>query len=99
MHDEIVRHSLDGIVSDDNLIQTRNRLIEFLETQMREEGCVPLLDIDPQFTLDYDAETETYKFQLSVYGAKTEEDTWLISGIMSGKKIPKHSQNHKLNQS
>lgn len=91
MHDEIIRYSLDGKIKDDNIVQAKERMVEFLENQMREFGCVPSIDLDPQFTLDYRPESESYDFALTVYGIFVgEEQAWRHSGVTSGKQILRH---------
>lgn len=91
MHDEISKFSLDGEINDtSNIVQQKERLVNFLETQMRDEGCVPALDLEPQFTLDYNRESETYNFTLSVYGIEIgKEEVWQTAGVMGGKMIMK----------
>lgn len=92
MHDEIIKFSLDGEIADTNIVQQRERLIEFVENCMREEGAVPVLDLDPQFTLDYDSATEVYKFYLTVYGVYLgKEEAWQVSGTTSGTKTKKYT--------
>jgi len=96
MHDEIKRFSLDGEISESNLVAAKERLVTFLESQMRDSGCVPALDLEPQFTLDYDAEREVHNFILSVYGIHVGRERacqasssaeQAIAGIMAGKTI------------
>lgn len=90
MHDDIKRFHISGTTSDRNLIAEKERLSRFLETEMRGEGFVPVLDLDPQLTLDYDTKTETFAFTLSVWGSKVEKDkAWLVDGLMAGKMIMK----------
>ena len=62
MHDEIIRYHLDGTMSDGNIVEQRERLISSLEGTMRDMGAVPVLDLDPQFTLDYMPQAESYNF-------------------------------------
>jgi hypothetical protein len=91
MHDEIRKFSLEGDLGDSKVVQTRERLVEYVESLMRDYSYVPALDLEPQFTRDYDPETESFKFTLSVYGVKVEkEKAWQTGGIMSGKEIPKY---------
>ena len=87
MHDDIRKFFLTGEIPDNNIVQTRDRLVDFLENHMRDFDYVPALDLEPQFTLDYDSESETYRFQLTVYGVRVEEAVWDTAGIMSGKTI------------
>jgi hypothetical protein len=91
MHEDIKTFTLDGKIDDSNLVQGKDRLIEFVETQMRDLGAVPVLDLEPQFTLDYIPELERYDFKLTLYGITVgEEDAWQIGGMMNGKLIPRY---------
>ena len=100
MHDEILRYSLDGEITDSNLESHKTQLVEMLEMQMRDDGVVPSLDLDPGFTLDYDPERDVFKFELSVYGIYVgrEGDLWGTAGMTAGKKIMKHTPLTKLSQ-
>lgn len=100
MHDEIIRYSLEGEITDANLESHKTQLVEVVETQMREDGVVPSLDLDPGFTLDYDHESDTFKFVLSVYGIYVgkEGDLWGTAGVTSGKKIMKYTPLAKLRE-
>lgn len=88
MHDEIIRYSLEGTMTEINIVEQRERLIHNLENQMRDVGAVPVLDLDPQFTLDYEPESETYNFSLTVYGTWTEDASG-VSGVCEGKPVPR----------
>lgn len=89
MHDDIRKFSLEGEVSDRaNLVTHRDELVRCVEDMMREEGFAPALDLDPQFTLDYDPSKESYAFVLTVYGIEVGEDqAWQAAGMMCGKLI------------
>jgi len=89
MHDNIEKYSLDGIVADNNIVSAKETLIRSLESQMRDEGYAPVLDIDPQFTLDYRSEDGSYNFCLTIYGIYCQ-DAWNVAGVMSGKIIWKN---------
>lgn len=89
MHENIKKFFLDGIVGDDeNLVQSKEFLIKNLEDQMRDNGFVPVLDMDPQFTLSYNVEKDYYDFNLSIYGVKVgRQQSWDVAGIMNGKTL------------
>lgn len=96
MHEDIKTYTLDGEVDDKNLVETRERLILFMENMMREHGAVPVLDMDPQFTLDFKPDKELYEFKLTLYGVYVGKDeAWQIAGLMNGKAITKHIQKPK----
>lgn len=100
MHDDIERFSLDGEIDSSNLVEAKDRLVQFIEAQMRDNGFVPCLDIEPQFTRDYNAEKEIYNFQLSVYGIKVgRAKACETAGIMGGKAIMSSTQSPKSKQS
>lgn len=91
MHDEIIRYSLNGEITDDNIVKAKEELVFFVEGQMRDEGCVPSLDLEPQFTLDYNSEREVYNFVLTVYGIYVGgKEAWQETGVTTGKTIPKY---------
>ena len=88
MHDDIKRFSLDGEIDSSNLVEEKERLIQFLETQMRDSGFVPALDLEPQFTRNYVPAKESYSFELSCYGIHVGKvKAWELAGIMGGKTI------------
>lgn len=96
MHDEIQRFNLNGEMSDNNVVQQRERLVEFVESMMRDQGYVPALDLEPQFTLNFNEQNEQFIFALSVYGVPIEKSkTWQVGGILSGKEIPKYTPKNK----
>ncbi len=67
IHKSIKRFSLDGQIYDDSFIpRLKNEYINILNTQMKLQGYAPRIDIDPEFTLEYDG--RNYDFRLSVYG-------------------------------
>ena len=95
MHDEFIRYHMAGTITDGNLINRKAELVRFLETQMRDEGVAPNLDVDPQFTLDYDRETEGFNFELSVYGNYVGEKAWQVEGVTLGATISKSTSQTK----
>ena len=100
MHDEIIRYSLEGTIGDGNIVEQRARLIDSLEGQMRDMGAVPVLDLDPQFTLDYKPDSETYNFSLSVYGTYVGgTNSWQTAGVTSGTTISRYTPQSKLKES
>jgi hypothetical protein len=89
MHDDIKRYELTGTVTSDTFLSTRERLIKDVEDSMRDEGFVPVLDLPPQFTRDYNAEDQTFTFKLSAYGVYVGEEAWQVAGLMYGNRIEK----------
>lgn len=70
MHNrKLKKFSLDGEIADDAILP-RKRLYfqKLLETQMKDSGYVPVLDLDPQFYISYNKYKDTYDFVLHMFG-------------------------------
>lgn len=86
MHDDIKAFTVEGVINADKFIQTRDRLIHNIETDMREDGYAPVLDLTPQFTREYDAEHEVFNFKLTIYGVYVGKETaWQTAGLTNGR--------------
>jgi hypothetical protein len=101
MHEDIKTFSLNGEIDDSNLVETKERLVEALEDMIRDHGCVPVLDMDPQFTLNYIPDREIYEFVLTIYGVRIDEekDAWATVGMMNGKPIMRYIPKNKSKES
>lgn len=87
MHDNIKGFHLRGVVSEgEDLVKQKERLVNELEVQMRDNMHVPVLDLEPQFTREFDPKTDGFKFVLTIYGVK-EVDSWGMAGISNGKML------------
>ena len=96
MHDEIRKFYLEGELDEVKLVSTKERIVLHLENMMRDYGFVPSVDNEPQFTLDYKPEVSKFDFKLTVYGVKVEKErAWQISGMTSGKEIPRYTHQPK----
>jgi hypothetical protein len=68
MHKRIKRFELSGQITDDIFIpRMKIEYIRLLSDSMREDGYVPRLDIDSDWSLSYTG--NYYEFTLSVYGS------------------------------
>ena len=88
-HKPIKKFSLDGIIHDESAIyRLKNEYIRLLTTEMRLAGYVPRLDIDIDFTIDYNEIKQYFEFELSLYGTFTgrKQSEW-IQGIDGTKAI------------
>jgi hypothetical protein len=60
---------LEGIFKNDSeIISQKEIYYRLLDTHMRESGYVPVLDLDPQFNLEYNHEKDNYNFTYVVFG-------------------------------
>ena len=99
MHDEIKKFTLDGTLRETDIVKTKERLVNEVESVMRDYSYVPALDLEPQFTLDYSPADEGFTFFLTCYGVKVDkENAWLTGGIMGGKPIMKYTPKNKSKQ-
>ena len=95
MHDEIRRFNLTGLVTSERFISARENLIKDVEDSMRDEGFVPVLDLKPQFTRNYDPKTESFEFEVSVYGTYVGDESWHVSGMTNGTLVKRSTHPKK----
>lgn len=69
MHRPIHKFSFGGQLKDDAALpRLKNEYERLLIQAMRDGGCVPVLDLDTLWSTSYNGETETYEFEISMYG-------------------------------
>ena len=58
-----------GTIGDDaDIWRLKYEFIRLVEMDMRSAGYVPRIDINPDFTLDYNHEKDYFEFSISIYG-------------------------------
>lgn len=87
MHNDIKAFHLAGYLNDKNVDHTKDELLHALKDYMLLEGYVEVLDIDPQFSVDYDESKDRFNYQLTLYGIEGDST---CAGYMGGKKIMKY---------
>jgi hypothetical protein len=84
IHHKPVKHFfLDGKIHDDAAIgRLKIEYIRLVTAEMRLSGYVPRIDIDPDFTIEFNSTTEYFTFKLSMYGTYVgrRKSEW-ITGI------------------
>jgi hypothetical protein len=88
-HKPIKRFNLSGVIHDDSAIgRLKIEYIRLLVSEMKLTGYVPRLDIDPDFTVDYNEKKRYFEFELSVHAvhAGKRNSEW-IAGIDATKPI------------
>jgi len=96
-HKSIKKFNLDGIIHDESCIgRLREEYTRLLLAEMRLSGYVPRLDIDIDFTIDYNENKQYFEFEISIYGIYTgrKQSEW-ISGIDGTKAIPTQKNKSK----
>ena len=84
----IRRFVMTGEYTETKLISTRTTVRSFLTNMMKDDGFVPLLDVDPVWLSDYRG-GEKFNFSYTMQGVFVGKDkAWQIDGVMDGKLIP-----------
>jgi hypothetical protein len=80
-HKQIKKFTLDGQIHDDSVIaRLKTEYIRLVITEMKIAGYVPRLDIDPDFTISFNEQSEYFEFKLTVHGvyAGKKKSKWII---------------------
>ena len=101
MHKKIERFGFDGVIGDDtDFIRLRSQYEALIVDQMRSDGYVPVLDLGPMWSTRWDKKSESYAFDLTVYGVYVgKKKACNIEGMDgSGKLLPRSTVKAKLKQ-
>jgi hypothetical protein len=88
-HKPIKRFHLNGNIHDEaSLWRLKVEYQKLLDSEMILSGYVPRLDINQDFTVDYNYENKYFEFELSIYGVYVgkKKSEW-IAGIDETKVI------------
>lgn len=96
-HKSIKTFTVEGIIKDDAAIGRLRLEFERLQTlQMRDLGYVQRLDIDPNFTIQYNSIKEYFEFTLTTYGTYLgKRKAECIMGIDGTLLVPTHKSKLK----
>ena len=91
MNKKLKSFGMNGQIHDDAAIpRLRIEYQKLIETDMREQGYVPILDLDVQFSLSYDEPNDLYEFDIVVYGVYVgKKKAHLYEGFSGQSLIPK----------
>lgn len=91
MNKKLKSFGMQGQIHDDAAIpRLRIEYQKLIETDMREQGYVPILDLDVQFSLSYDEPNDLYEFDIVVYGVYVgRKRAHLYEGFSGQNLIPK----------
>lgn len=91
MHRKIKKFGMEGQFLDDSLAGSIKEINErTLDVQMRDMGYIRALDIDPFWTVEYNAQQDEWRFQMSMYGFYIgKRKAWQYEGSSQGKLIPR----------
>ena len=66
---KIHNFTITGTIGDDShFIKARETYERTIVQQMRDKGYVPMLDMNPQFTVNYVEQKNQYGFMLTMFG-------------------------------
>ena len=97
-HRPLKKFSLNGSIHDESAIgRLKIEYVRLLIVEMRLTGYVPRLDIDPDFTIDYNENKRYFEFELSMHGLYVgrKQSEW-IEGIDGTKVI--YTQKNRSNE-
>jgi hypothetical protein len=89
-HKPLKRFGLSGsIYSDSAIIRLKQEYINLLITEMKIMGYVPRIDIDFDFTMQYNKQKQYFEFELSIYGifVGKKKAEW-ITGVDGTRVVP-----------
>lgn len=91
MNKKLKSFGIQGQIHDDSAIpRLRIEHERLIMTDMRDQGYVPILDLDTQFHLEYDEEDNTYEFEMIVYGIFVgKRKSYLYEGFSGQNLIPR----------
>lgn len=91
MNKKLKSFGMNGQIHDDSAIpRLRKQYEHMIEEDMRTQGYVPILDLDIQFSLDYDENNDTYNFDIVLYGIYVgKKKSYLYEGFSGQNLIPK----------
>lgn len=89
MTNQIIRRfKLEGITTEKNLVRNQATFRKTVTDMMRDEGFVPVLELDPIFTRHW-LEGDKFEFSYTMQAVHIgKEKSWLTEGILAGKVIP-----------
>ena len=97
-HKPIKKFTLDGVINDESSIwRLKTEYLNLLISEMRLSGYVQRIDINPDFTLEYNEAKKYFEFELSIYGIYVgkRKSEW-IAGVDETKAI--YTQKSKSNE-
>lgn len=91
MNKKLKSFGMQGEIHDDAAIpRLRIEYQRLIESNMRDQGYVPILDLDVQFSLSYDEPNDLYEFDIVVYGVYVgKKKAYLYEGFSGQSLVPK----------
>ena len=83
---------------DSDMIRFRSQYERFVTQDMRGKGYIRVLDLDPNFSVEFNG--ETWVFLMTLYGVYVgKKKAWQFEGTTQGKLIPRITPQPTLSRS
>ena len=77
-------------LDDSDMVRIKHQYESMLTHQMRDKGYLRVLDIDTNFSVEFDG--STWMFLMTLYGTYVGKKTaWQLEAITQGKLIPRNT--------
>lgn len=88
-HRPLRKFSTSGEIADEKYIPSSRQNYERLLIQaMRDQGYIPVLDINTAWSTSYNMQLDKFEFQLSIHGVYAgTKKAWEYEGVIDGKFI------------
>ena len=89
-HKPLKRFGLEGTIYDDSAIwRLKIEYMRLIISEMRLSGYVPRIDIAPDFTIQYNENSQAFEFKLSLYAIYVgkRQSEWIF-GVNEGTVVP-----------
>jgi hypothetical protein len=80
---------MSGEIGDDaDFARLRSQYESMMLREMRDFGYVPVLDLGPYWSTEYDKPKNVYQFVMSIYGVYLgRRRSWEVEGISNGREV------------
>lgn len=91
MNKKLKSFGLSGQIHDDSAIpRLRLEHERLIKDDMRDQGYVPILDLETQFFLEYKEQEDYYEFDMIVYGIYVgKKKSFMYEGFSGQNLIPR----------
>lgn len=94
MTDRMIRRfKVDGLMTEAYMQKAQVAARHLLIGMMKDDGYVPLIDLDPVFKTNY-LGGDRYEFSLTMHGVYVGKETaWQSAGMLHGRLLPNIQKN------
>lgn len=64
-------------------------IVRIIHEMMREKGYIPVLDLNPYITVEYDCQNDTFNYKVTCHGTYVgRKKSWELQGWTMGRLLP-----------